>query len=102
MKTITEISKAILDGNFTRDELQLIFDAARQADKLRSQKESTLNLTKLKVGGFGTLTGLTPKKLNGKRVEIKEITRGKVRVQEVGNDGWDGGYRVPASCITPD
>lgn len=97
-----EIAKAIIEGNFTQAEISGIWTALQEAQRLGRAKQTAVALSQMRIGATGTLQNLRPARINGTRVEVKEIKRTKVTVQEIGKTGFDSRYRVPASCIQLD
>lgn len=100
MKTANEIATDILTSNLSTEDMNVIISAINNARRLNRQKNSAVAMASMRVGAIGKLQNLSPKSLNGTKVEIKEIKRTRVTVQEVDNPTWGGRYTVPASCIS--
>lgn len=100
--TAQEIGKAIINGDFDTQGMNTIIEAVKQAQRLGRTKRNALAISSLMVGGTGTLTDLRPKSLNGTKVEIMGIKQTRVDVKEIGKEGYNSRYTVPAQCIIPD
>lgn len=104
--TKTEIVKAILDGQFSAQDLLDIGNATRDARKFASEKEARVLKHTLKAGDKVRLSNLRPKYINGAVVEVEKVNQTRVEVK-FGDSYAYGKYRnstgvtVPLTCITP-
>lgn len=97
-----DIATEIINGNFSQDEINTIWSALQEAQRIGRAKQTAVAIATIRVGATGVLQNLRPARINGTRVEVKEIKRTKVTVQEIGKTGFESRYRVPASCIKLD
>lgn len=102
MKTANEIATAIVAGNFSTADMNIIIDAVKNAQRLTRQRNGAVAMASIRVGATGVLQGLTPKSINGTKVKVVGIKRSRVVVQEEGNTGYSGRYTVPAECVKLD
>lgn len=93
-----EICNAVINGNFSNDEINQIINAVKAAQKFTRARRSASAILTLKVGQRGRLSGLRPNKLNGTEVTIVSVNRSRVLVREDGKPAWSS-YTVPAQCV---
>lgn len=99
MTTATEISTAIINGNFSNDDFNTIIGAINDARKISRQQKSLAAKHSLRPGDTVSLSGLksTP---NGTRGVLKEIKQTRGIVNLPNSRGQIVGYSIPLSCMT--
>lgn len=100
MMKAEEIVKEIINGQFTKDEIDSFYIAYKTAEQMRREKDSALVIASVKVGDVGKIQGIRPVKWNGVEVEVLKIDKKRIQVRETGNE-FAYPFRIPASCFVP-
>lgn len=103
MKVDTLI-ETIVKGTYSDEELASISNAVRTAQDLVKQRRSAILKATLKVGDKVTLSGLSPKGLNGLTATVIGIAKSKVKVEmptdyRAGRFSGAKGVGVPLTCV---
>lgn len=95
-----EIVKEIIEGNFSREEIDSFYQAYKTASSLQRAKAGAIALSSLKVGAVGKITNVRPAKWNGVEVVITKINKKRIEVKEIGKEFLPS-FTIPATCFIP-
>jgi 23S rRNA A2030 N6-methylase RlmJ len=100
-----EIIKEIVEGNHSKEELSSILNAVHSAQDINRQRQTAIMKSTLRPGDKVTLSGLSPKAINGLIATVVEIkkTRVKVNMPEDYRAGRFSGLKnvgVPLACVS--
>lgn len=95
-----EIVKAIIEGNFSKDEINSFYNAYKTAERMRRDRDSAIALSTIKIGTKGKITNIRPVKWNGVEVEVTKINKKRIEVKELNKEhAWP--FTIPATCFVP-
>jgi hypothetical protein len=95
---IEELTKQIIEGDYTSQELESVYNAYSSAIKLLRSKEKAVALATVKSGMIGFLKNLKPLKYVGMKVVVTKVNKSRVMVKEADKD-YAFEFTVPANCI---
>ena len=99
-----DICDSILVGD-NDDDIKTIFNALNERQRIVRAIRGAKARSEMRIGSEGTLTGLSPKYLNGMRVRVSTIKKTRVGITFVDAppDRFSlGGTTIPAQCIILD
>lgn len=95
-----EIVKAIIEGSFTRDEIDSFYAAYKTASGLQRERANAIAMSSVRIGAIGKITNIKPAKWNGVEVEVIKINKKRIEVKETGKEhAWP--FTIPATCFIP-
>lgn len=95
-----EIVKAIIEGSFTKDEIDSFYRAYKTAETMRRERDSAIALSKIRVGAVGKIANIRPAKWVGVEVEVTKINKKRIEVKETNKEhAWP--FTIPAICFIP-
>ena len=98
------IQEDILTGKYDK-ELNEINEAVSARYKLVRSQKAAVAIATVSVGSIGVLTGLSPKKLNGREVEVLGKKQKRISVKFTKPMQLDSNeklpFTIPAQCFVP-